>query len=66
MGACIWEPPDQALAGSDTIRALPIGQMRKKCFHCSFVKYGFLESPETPPHASVKLFLRSLGIFFPN
>ncbi len=35
----------------------------KKRFHCSYAKYSFFELPEKPPHASVKTFLRYMGVF---
>ncbi len=36
---------------------------KKKHFHCSFAKYSFFELPEKSPHASVKTFLRYMGVF---
>ncbi len=35
----------------------------KNRFHCSFANYSFFELPEKPPHASVKTFLRYMGVF---
>lgn len=34
----------------------------KKSFHCSFAKYTFFESPEIPPHSSIKTFFAKYAV----